>query len=646
MQDISKLCMVCLSIKDDNDICPRCRKNVNIIQETPLLPLKSIIAERYCIAKAVKRNGEGVTYSAYDLKLDKPVSVREFFPEAIASRGLDELTVVPSAGSEPEFSRCRADFIELWTKLMRLRGLSALVTVTDVFQAGSTAYAVYDESEMLTLSAYLRTTGTGYISWEKARVLFMPVLSTIGTLHTTGVLHRGINPSSFIFSKDGKLKLTDFSIAAARTAYSDLQPELFDGYAPVEQYSSDNMMGSWSDIYSFCAVLYRSLIGARPIDAKTREKDDKMMIPAKFADLLPSYVISALINGMQVAAQDRTQTVEQLRNTLSASPRGNMASAPLFTKPSPAKYIPAKDAEDDGFENVGDGSAAPEDRNDGSIESAAPEDKPVQPAAEEKSPAESGSAIVTQDDRGLLEEMRLRREEDEALLKKMKRKKGLIAVLCILLAVLLAGAAFLGAELWKLTGELRSSEPVSADSDVFPVPNFIGLDIDSVLSDSKYTDILEIQQEDAGSASAEKGVIMKQSIDAGTLKENGSVIVLTVSAGPQDKKVPEIVGLAYAKAAKKLKEEGLKCTKSGVVNDGEHAADTVKEVIPDEGKTVREGSAVTVVVWLPEETESETNAVIDLNDAEQYTAAEDEETEAEATSEETASEANGETVSE
>lgn len=340
MQDISKLCMICLSVKDENNICPRCKRNIAVRQDAPLLPLKSIINERYCIAKAMKRNGEGVTYAAYDLKQDKPVSVREFFPESIASRSFDELTVVPAAGSESDFSSCRASFIELWTKLMRLKGLSALVTVTDVFQSNSTAYAVYEESELVNLNGYLNNTADGYMTWEKARILFMPVLSTLGTLHTSGVLHRGINPKSFVFSKDGKLKLTDFCAAQARTLLSDIEPELFDGYTPYEQYSVDGNIGPWSDIYSFCAVIYRTLVGKDPIDSKTRAEEDKLMIPAKFAELIPSYVINALINGMQIMPEDRTQNIEQLRSNLSTVQR-SFESAVLTHSADPSKYTPA-----------------------------------------------------------------------------------------------------------------------------------------------------------------------------------------------------------------------------------------------------------------------------------------------------------------
>ena len=367
MQDISKLCMICLSVKDENDICPRCKRNITVRQEAPLLPLKSIINERYCIAKAMKRNGEGVTYAAYDLQTDKPVSVREFFPESIASRSFDELTVVPAAGSESDFSSCRASFIELWTKLMRLKGLSALISVTDVFQSNSTAYAVYEASELVNLNGYLNNTADGYMTWEKARILFMPVLSTLGTLHTSGVIHRGINPRSFVFSKDGKLKLTDFCAEQARTILSDIEPELFDGYTPYEQYSADGNIGPWSDIYSFCAVIYRTLVGKDPIDSKTRAVEDKLMIPAKFAELIPTYVINAMINGMQIMPEDRTQNIEQLRSNLSTVQRSFESSVVTHTA-DPSKYTPAAPAGDALTPPVAD-PVATEERTDNPVSS-------------------------------------------------------------------------------------------------------------------------------------------------------------------------------------------------------------------------------------------------------------------------------------
>ena len=67
-------------------------------------------------------------------------------------------------------------------------------------------------------------------------------------------------------------------------------------------------------------MLYRALIGTDPIVATTRVTNDRLMIPSKFAEQLPAYVINALINALQILPEDRTRSVEQFRAELSASP--------------------------------------------------------------------------------------------------------------------------------------------------------------------------------------------------------------------------------------------------------------------------------------------------------------------------------------
>ena len=64
----------------------------------------------------------------------------------------------------------------------------------------------------------------------------MPVLSTLGTLHSAGIIHRGISPTTLIVGKNGKMRITGFSIWQARTARGDLTAQLFPGYAAIEQY--------------------------------------------------------------------------------------------------------------------------------------------------------------------------------------------------------------------------------------------------------------------------------------------------------------------------------------------------------------------------------------------------------------------------
>ena len=141
---------------------------------------------------------------------------------------------------------------------------------SDVFECFGTSYAVYDHFDGISLRDFLLRSKTGYISWEKARQLLMPTLSTIGNLHSNGIIHRGISPTTLIIAEDGKIKITGFSIGEVRTAGSHLDPQIYEGYAAVEQYGFDAPQGPWTDVYSFAAVLYRTLIGSDPISAKER----------------------------------------------------------------------------------------------------------------------------------------------------------------------------------------------------------------------------------------------------------------------------------------------------------------------------------------------------------------------------------------
>jgi serine/threonine-protein kinase len=133
--------------------------------------------------------------------------VREFIPDAITSRSYGSNEVAVMAGCEFAYRECFQTFLELWRKLARLRGLSALINVIDIVEDNGTAYAVSEHFEGASLRDFLLASKTGYIGWERARQLLMPVLSTLGTLHSSGIIHRGISPSTLIIGKDGKLRI-------------------------------------------------------------------------------------------------------------------------------------------------------------------------------------------------------------------------------------------------------------------------------------------------------------------------------------------------------------------------------------------------------------------------------------------------------
>ena len=336
MMNTDHLCMSCMREIGDENQCPYCGFHADSPQLAPYLPLRTVVAERYLAGKLLDYNGDGATYMGWDLEMNAPVTIREFLPDSIAERR-EDLTLVPMAGCESTYRDCYQSFLELWRKLARMRGLSALILVFDIVEDHGTAYAISEYMEGVSLREYLLRSPSGYLSWEQARILFMPVLSTLGTLHSAGIIHRGISPTTLIVGKNGKMRITGFSIWQARTARGDLTAQLFPGYAAIEQYGFEGQQGPWTDIYAFSAVLYRTLIGSTPLEATSRVTNDRLMVPGKFAEQLPAYVINALMNGLQILPEDRTRTVDQLRAELSAAP-GTSTAAIAYAGKEDAPY--------------------------------------------------------------------------------------------------------------------------------------------------------------------------------------------------------------------------------------------------------------------------------------------------------------------
>lgn len=336
MMNTDHLCMSCMREIGDENQCPYCGFHADSPQLAPYLPLRTVVAERYLAGKLLDYNDDGATYMGWDLEMNAPVTIREFLPDSIAERR-EDLTLVPMAGCEITYRDCYQSFLELWRKLARMRGLSALILVFDIVEDHGTAYAISEYMEGVSLREYLLRSPSGYLSWEQARILFMPVLSTLGTLHSAGIIHRGISPTTLIVGKNGKMRITGFSIWQARTARGDLTAQLFPGYAAIEQYGFEGQQGPWTDIYAFSAVLYRTLIGSTPLEATSRVTNDRLMVPGKFAEQLPAYVINALMNGLQILPEDRTRTVDQLRAELSAAP-GTSTAAIAYAGKEDAPY--------------------------------------------------------------------------------------------------------------------------------------------------------------------------------------------------------------------------------------------------------------------------------------------------------------------
>lgn len=552
MINSDNLCMSCMKDIGTQKQCPYCGFHVDSKQIDPYLPIRTVLGNRYLVGKLLEYNGDGATYMGLDLSTREPVNIREYFPEGIAIRDSNTLGVCQVQGSENIYNECLQSFTEMWRKLMRLSGLSALIKVRDILEGNGTCYAITENINGITLREYLLRNNVGYISWEKARPLLMPVLSTLGTLHASGIIHRGISPSTLVVASDGKIRITGFSISQVRSARSELKCQLYNGYAAFEQYGFEGRQGTWTDIYGFGAVLYRTLIGTDPIDATERVTNDRLMVPGKFAEQLPAYVINGLVNALQILPEDRTRTVEELRAELSASPSAAAGSGMEF--------------------------------------------EPVVPVNVKKS---APQRILDEED-----------EEDytyskrEAAKKRHNRSAAVIAIAGIFIVLAIAFLV-----LWQ-TGVVKfdNGTTTTAVSDLVDVPNFVGKPYNEIIDNTYNTKNFKFEKNEVYDSTVEEGYVISQSVDVNEKVSVGTTIKLTVSKGKQSIIYPTsgIIGMKYEEARDLLTKMGFQVEKSVKLNTDGQAEGTVQGSSLEEGASYDKGTTVFLFVWGEPQTEEPT----------------------------------------
>ncbi len=323
----TSLCMGCMNDKTYDGPCRLCGYS----DDSPCIPTymapKTFLADRYIVGKVISYNGEGAVYIGYDTAAGIKVTIKEFMPDTLCMRrkGETEITVEPSSAAL--YKTYLSEFIDLNRTLMKLRGMSHVQTVLDVFCENNTAYAVFEFINGISLKTYLANS-TGEIAWEQAKELFSPFFTTLSLIHSAGILHRGISPSTIFVTDKMELKLTGFSISAARTTGTEIACEVFAGFAAPEQYTNE-INGTWTDVYGIAAVLYRCLTGCTPTEAIARSGD--MLEPMMINRNVPQNISAVIMDGMQLSPEDRIRTVTEFVDRLFSQPKP--VEAPADAKP-------------------------------------------------------------------------------------------------------------------------------------------------------------------------------------------------------------------------------------------------------------------------------------------------------------------------
>ena len=314
-----KYCAICMhTISDSEDRCPFCGHSQQAQIPLHHLAHGTILQDRYLIGTAIGEGGFGITYIARDLKLDRVIAVKEYYPNGYVNRTNTISAAVSCSMSEDRRSFYQKGLERFLTEariLAKFSGLPGIVEVYDFFEANGTAYIVMEYLPGPTLKERLQQIGT--LSAEETVRLLLPVMQSLKTIHSQGLIHRDISPDNIMFS-DNSIKLLDFGAARNMSALANksISVILKPGFAPEEQYRGKGNQGPWTDIYALCATMYKCITGITPDDAPERMRFDEVKAPSALGFSVAPNIETAIMRGMQVRQEDRYQTIDDLLEIL------------------------------------------------------------------------------------------------------------------------------------------------------------------------------------------------------------------------------------------------------------------------------------------------------------------------------------------
>ena len=341
MAEQKALCYNCFQQRETLEgPCPYC--GFDLAENEKKFPVAlragTVLNGRYIVGRVLGQGGFGITYLAWDTKLEARVAVKEFMPNEIATRVGTTVSVAVESRTQ-DFTYGAERFQEEARTLAKFMGQPNIAGVTDYFDENDTSYFVMDYIEGISFKSYIANHG-GKVSVEEALNVMIPVLRALTAVHAEGFIHRDVTPDNIYITKVGMVKLLDFG--SARYSIGDksksLDVILKVGYAPKEQYIRRSRQGPFTDVYSCAACFYAAITGFLPPEALERLEHDDLVPVSQCGIEIPEYLDKAILKGLAVQPEDRFQNAQEFLDAIEQQQVVEVpGSAPATPSPVPEK---------------------------------------------------------------------------------------------------------------------------------------------------------------------------------------------------------------------------------------------------------------------------------------------------------------------
>ena len=395
-----------------------------------------------------------------------------------------------------------------------------IVNLLDVGMDGDNRYLVMEYVQGKTLKTVIQERGK--LSPALAGQIAIRILSALEHAHRNGIVHRDIKPQNILVHADGHIKVADFGIA--RIANSSTLTKGDNVMGSVHYFSPEQARGeganATSDIYSTGVVLYEMLTGRVPYDGD---------------------------NPVAVAMQHLHATPIPIQNLAPDVPPALVRVCMKAMEKNPAlRYQTARDM-------AADIRAALENR---------PERPVVYPEKELDVQQPKPQMIREESQKQPIADTGRNRSETA------RRRKTRTAVLTTVLGIALCVGMFFAVQ------AIFNSVVTTAT-----VPNVIGLDVkdaqELITREDLTFQIMYVNSDDV-----KVNNVMLQNPEADIVARKGDTVIITVSSGPSQLTMPDVMNMNIEDAKTLLQSYGFTQMTLYPVLNGDYAIGTVVAQTP------------------------------------------------------------------
>lgn len=570
-----------------------------------MIKIGMMIGDRYEILEKIGTGGMSDVYKAKDHKLNRFIAVKVL---------------------KQEFSE-NANFVSKFRiEAQAAAGLMHpnIVNVYDVGEEDGIYYIVMELVEGITLKKYIEKKAR--LSVKEAVSIAIQVSMGIEAAHNNHIIHRDIKPQNIMISKEGKVKVTDFGIAKAATSNTITSNVMGSVHYTSPEQARGGYSDERSDIYSLGITIFEMLTGRVPFNGETtvaiaiKHIQEDLPSPRDFVPEIPVSVEQIVFKCCQKSPDRRYQSMGELITDLKRSlmtPDENFVKQVNADEEASTRMISDKDysqikkqsgasieeamhlrKEEEVRRNVQkkqqpSGQKKKQQPSGKKQVKRKPKPQPQPPKKEREDVYHSRRKYEPDEDYEIDEELEEDDEEEETT-SGMERLTTILAIVaaviigCIIL--FLAGRAI---GLFH-TGGQDSEEEVTEEKKQVEMIDVVGKNIDDVkvaLLNINLTP--EIQYEE--NTQYAQGIVIKASANVGEMVDEGTNIVLTVSAGSEGIEVPKVVGLSEAEAVSNLEQKGFQVSKTSAADQYIQKGNVISQS-PEGGSKAFSGATVTICI--------------------------------------------------